>query len=397
MDVRVLAKEGHSIRAICRLTGFSRNTVRRVLREVSPRGYRSPERISCLDSFKAYAKERFEACGLSASRMHEEIRPMGYTGSLRTLRRYLESLKPERERLRRLTVRFETPPGKQAQADWAYCGRFPDAQGRLIPVYAFVMVLSFSRMLYAEFTSSMRLHWLISCHLSAFDFFGGWPREVLYDNMKQVRLSPEELNPLFLDFARHYDIAIKTHRVRRPRTKGKVERMVHYVKNGFLNGRSFADFAELNVQARHWLSHVANARVHATTGRRPVELWPEEQLTRFASVAPYKLYEITSRKAGYDGFVRYERSRYSIPPQHAGQTVLVGKEAQRIVIRCGDMIVAEHALASKTGATVADPLHVQALWKLSLQKSRTPVPRWQLSFNEGVEKAPLVRYQEAAQ
>jgi transposase len=396
MDIRSLRKDGHSIKAIARMTGFSRNTVRRVLREAGPTDYRTPERPSRLDPYKAYVKERYESCGLSAVRILGEVRPMGFEGSSWTLRRYLESLKPDRERLRKLTVRFETPPGKQAQADWAYCGRFPDALGRIVPVYVFVMVLGFSRMLYAEFTSSMKLHWLIRCHLNAFDFFGGFTREVLYDNMKQVRLGPDELNPLFLDFARHYDIAIKTHRVRRPRTKGKVERMVHYVKHGFLNGRSFADFTELNAQARHWLAHVANVRVHATTGRLPVELWKDEGLISVTSVAPYRLYEITSRKAGYDGFVRFEQSRYSIPPEYAGQTVLVGKEGQRIVIRSGDMIVAEHALAGKAGQSVADPLHVQALWRLSLQKTKLPVPRWQLTFQEQVQTAPLTVYQDAS-
>jgi hypothetical protein len=61
------------------------------------------------------------------------------------------------------------------------------------------------------------------------------------------------------------------------------------------------------------------------------------------------------------------------------------------------MIVAEHALAPKAGATLADPLHVKALWKLSLQKTRTPVPRWQLTFAEGVQAASLARYQELGQ
>jgi transposase len=258
MDIKALHKEGHSIRQIARMTSFSRNTVRRVLREAGPSGFDTPDKPSRLDPFKAYVKDRFENCGLSAVRLLEEIRPMGFGGSIWTLRRYLGELKPAQERLARVSVRFETPPGKQAQADWAYCGRFPDQAGHLIAVYAFVMVLGFSRMLYAEFTSSMKLTWLMRCHQNAFDFFGGWPREVLYDNMKQVRLGPSELNPLFLDFARHYDIAIKTHRVRRPRTKGKVERMVHYVKDGFLNGRTFADFSDLNAQARHWLAHVAN-------------------------------------------------------------------------------------------------------------------------------------------
>jgi transposase len=396
MDIRALRKEGHSIKAIARLTGFSRNTVRRVLREPGPTGFGTPERASRLDPFKGYVRERFEACALSAVRLLDEIQPMGYQGSLRTLRRFVSSLKPEQERLRRLTVRFETPPGKQGQADWAYCGRFPDALGRIVPVYLFVMVLGFSRMLYAEFTASMKLHWLIRCHLNAFEYFGGWPREVLYDNMKQVRLHPGELHPLFVDFTRHYDLAIKTHRVRRQRTKGKVERMVFYVKDNFLNGRSFNDFDDLNAQARHWCSHTANARVHATTGRVPLELWKEEMLTSLLSVAPYRLYEITSRKAGFDGFVRFESSRYSIPPEYAGQTVLIGKEGQRIVIRSGDMIVAEHVLARKAGSTVAEPLHIQALWKLSLEKTKTPVPRWQLSFKDEVQKASLAAYQQAS-
>lgn len=321
---------------------------------------------------------------------------MGYTGSIATLRRFVHSLKPERERLRKLTVRFETPPGQQAQADWAYGGRFPDPTGHIFPVYIFVLVLGFSRMLYVEFTSSMKLPALLRCHQNAFQFFGGWTREILYDNMKQVRLTPTELNPQFADFARHYGFAIKTHRIRRPRTKGKVERMVHYVKNAFLNGRSFADLADLNAQACHWLTHTANARLHATTGERPLDLWTREGLVALTTVPPYQLVELVPRQAGCDGFVRFQRSRYSLPPEHAGRTVFVARQAQKIVIRSRDMIVAEHPVAQKAGSTVADPVHVAALWKLSLQQTKTPPPRWQLTFDLPVESTPLVRYQEAA-
>jgi transposase len=219
MDIRMLYKEGHSIKEIARQTGRSRNTVRRVLREAGPVGFKRPERDSCLDNFKTYLRKHFENTGLSAVRLLPEIQAMGYAGSVVTLRRYLHTLKPAQERLKKLTVRFETPPGKQAQADWGYCGRFPDAAGRMVPVYAFVMVLSFSRMLYIEFTASMHVPVLIRCHINAFEFFGGWRSEMLYDNLKQVRLSQQQLNPLFADFANHYGFAIKTHRVRRPRTK----------------------------------------------------------------------------------------------------------------------------------------------------------------------------------
>jgi transposase len=397
MDIRSLHKEGHSIKAIARMTGRSRNTVRRVLREAGFTGFHKPQRASCLDSHKPYLCQRYEECSLSAVRLLPEIQAMGYTGSLATLRRFLHSLKPEQERRRKLTVRFETPPGKQAQVDWGYCGRFPDPAGQLLPVYVFVLVLGFSRMLYVEFTSSMKLPALMRCHLNAFDFLGGWTREILYDNMKQIRLAPGELHPWFVDFAAHYDFAIKTHRVRRPRTKGKVERMVRYVKDAFLNGRSFVDLADLNAQARHWLANTANCRVHATTRQRPVDLWKQEQLTALDTTARYAVCEFVARKAGFDGFVRFQRSRYSLPPEYAGQTVLVGQREQRIVIRSRDLIVAEHRPAQKDGETVADSCHVAALWKLSLHQAKTPPPRWQLTFNQQVATTPLAIYQEAAQ
>jgi hypothetical protein len=95
--------------------------------------------------------------------------------------------------------------------------------------------------------------------------------------------------------------------------------------------------------------------------------------------------------------VRFERSRYSVPPEYAGQTVLIGKDERRIVIRSGDMVLAEHTQAAKAGATVADPLHVEALWKLSLRKAKIPVPRWQLGFKESVQSPSLALYQELGQ
>ena len=396
MDIKSLRRDGHSIKAIVRLTGHSRNTVKRVLREAGPQPFRKPRRQSMLDPYKTYVQGRFEQYGVNAVRLASEIRAMGYEGSVWTVRRFVESLRPERQRLARLTVRFETPPGKQAQADWAFCGRFPDVTGTLVSVYAFVMVLGFSRMLYVEFTRSMRIAWLLRCHLNAFSFFGGLVTEMLYDNMSQVRLPTRELNPRFVDFAQHHGFAIKTHRVRRPRTKGTVARMVDYVKDGFLVGSTFADFEDLNARARHWLTTTANVRVHATTGQRPIDLWPSEQLTPLNVVAPYRIDESVPRKAGYDGFVRFGRSRYSVPPEYAGEKVSVGLEDRRVVIRARDMIVAEHTAAERPGSCVAERSHLEAMWKLSLQRPKSPPPpRWQLTFDTGVQTTPLTAYEVA--
>lgn len=104
----------------------------------------------------------------------------------------------------------ELVTGQQAQGDGAFCGRHADRSGRAVGVYAFVMVLGFSRMMHVRFTTSMRLAELIDCHRHAFDYFGGIPASVLYDNMKQVKLEDGKLNPAFVDFAGHYGFAIDT-------------------------------------------------------------------------------------------------------------------------------------------------------------------------------------------
>ena len=161
--------------------GHSRNTVRKVLRGQHDLKQKTSRRTSKLDPYKEYVRNRYEAYGLSAVRLIEEIRPMGYDGSIATLRRYVKTLRQDSRRRSKLTVRFETPPGKQAQADWAYCGKFTAPDGRKLSVYAFLMVLSYSRMLFVRFTPSMKMRELIECHQEAFAFFGGWTDSILYE------------------------------------------------------------------------------------------------------------------------------------------------------------------------------------------------------------------------
>jgi transposase len=379
------------------MTGRSRNTVRKVVRQARPDPMGKQRRRSLLDAFKAYVETRFRECELSAVRLLAEIRPMGYAGSLHTLRRFVSSLRADRRGRQKLTVRFETPPGKQAQVDWFYCGRFPDATGRLVRIYGFLMVLGFSRMLYVEFTRSMKVPELIRCHLNAFAFFGGWPQELLLDNMAQVKLPSGDLHPLFADFAAHHGLTVKTHRVRRPRTKGKIERGGGYLKDSFLNGRSFADFADLNAQGHHWLAHVANVRDHATTQRRPVDLWPEERLMPLASVAPYRLYEPVCRKVDWEGFVHFGKSRYSVPATFAGKAVLVGEQDRQVRIHLGGAVIAKHEAAAQPGACIADPKHVEQMWRLSLAHTQPPpAARWHVRFDATVAQRPLTAYEEVA-
>jgi transposase len=403
MDVKQLAHQGHSARAIARITGYSRNTVAKRLGQTAPAPFPKPQRPSKLDPYKPYLQQRHQECPLSAVRLLEEVRPMGYAGGLCVLRRYLSGLQTQRRAQAQATVRFETPPGQQAPVDWAYGGTFPDAAGQPVKVYFFLMVLGFSRMLYVQFTSSMALPQLLACHQAAFAFFGGWPQELLYDNMAQVKLPGgpgAPWNPLFLDFAHHYGFSPHTCRVRRPRTKGKVERMVDYVKDNFLMGRSFAGWADREAQGQSWLTQTANGRVHATTGRRPIDLLAAEQLTPLATAAPYRFAPKSARQVGADGFVHLERSRYSVPPEHVGQTVLVEAGEQRVVIRAGELVIAEHPRAPHAGACMTQSEHVAPFWKLCQLPDPPPprgTPNWRLTFEEGVVTRPLSAYEQAAE
>ena len=397
MNVRFLHRQGHSIREIVRLTGHSRNTVRRLLRATRPPTPMPRNRPSRLDPFKPYLLDRWQAYGLTAVRLIEEIRLQGFVGSVQTVRRYITSLRADARINKKLTVRFETPPGEQAQCDWAEVGRFAGPDGAPVRICAFVMVLGYSRFLYIEFTRSMNVETLIRCHQNAFAYFGGWPKRILYDNMRQVVVGANRTNPRFLDFSRHYGFEPKRHRPYRPRTKGKVERSVQYLRESFLKGRTFAGLEDLNSQGRHWLGAVANVRVHATTGARPCDLLVHEGLTPLSGLNSYQISRSVRRIVSTEGLVQYERSRYSVPARWMGTEVSIDAGEGSITIRAKDLIIAEHPRASVPGQKIESPAHVQERWERSVAIARPePLPDCHVTFTESVQVRPLEIYAEVA-
>lgn len=395
MDIKFLAGQGHSIRQTARLSGHSRNTVRSLLRgQRATKQAETRGRKSKLDDFKQYLRERFLQTGLSGTRLCGELRQMGFTGSVSAVRRFLQTIE-KAEVSSQATVRFETPPGEQSQVDWAEIGYYRDAAGCRRKVYAFVMVLSYSRMLFVEFVTSISTESLIDCHQKAFAYFGGYTRRILYDNMKQVRLNQQQWNPLFEDFLGHYGITANTHRPYRARTKGKVERAVLYLRDGFLKGRDFVDLADLRGQAFVWQEETANQRIHATTKEKPAELFKNEQLIPLVGVAEYRLVSKATRKVTADGFVHYGGSRYSVAPQGVGKTVLIEQDEQTLRVRSNELILAEHRLSDKRNAEIIDPEHQAEMWKLSLRSAPVPSSRkLQMLFESEVATAPLMRYEE---
>jgi transposase len=122
--------------------------------------------------------------------------------------------------------------------------------GQYQDVYVFVMVLGYSRMKYVEFTTNMNVETLMKCHMNPFAYFNGIPEQILYDNMKNVVLkhSPVEIrfNHMFDDFLAYDGIVLKACRPKLPQTKGKVERVVKYLKDNFFQEKHEPTLPALN-------------------------------------------------------------------------------------------------------------------------------------------------------
>jgi transposase len=281
-------RQGFSIRAIAKRLHVSRNTVRAALRRGGP-PIRAPQHRppSKLEPFKDYLVGRLtEFPELSAAALFDEISAMGYAAGLSILK---DLTRPYRVRRREPVVRFETPPGKQAQVDWAHLG-VHSLDGKPTHLYLFVMVLSFSRALYAEVTTSMKTDVFLALHVKAFETFGGIPAEILYDNAKTVVLSRTKDGPVFhpalLDFCGRFGFSPKACRPYRAKTKGKVERSIGYVKDRFLVGRTFTGISDMNHQLAAWIEK-ANRREHGTTGERPCDRLCREKLAQLSSAGPW--------------------------------------------------------------------------------------------------------------
>ena len=191
-------------------------------------------------------------------------------------------------------VRFETPPGDQAQVDFAqFQLQFTDEPTITRIVWLFSFVLGFSRLIWARFVLHQDMQTVLRCHMAAFDAIGGIPNEILYDRMKTAVIGEAGgsivYNRALIDFARHYGFQPKACRAYRAKTKGKVERPFRYIREDFFLARSFRNLDDLNSQLRHWLDTIANPRVHATTQRIVNEAFAEEKPhLKLLPLAPFR-------------------------------------------------------------------------------------------------------------
>ena len=391
-----LKKQGLSNTAIARQLGISRRTVTRRLQqglEVPAYGPR-PQKPRLVEAFEGYLRDRVTAWpDLSAKRLFREIKEQGYRGGYSAVTACLREVRPPSVQL--YERRYETPPGQQAQVDFAYFEvAFTDAPGVTQIVWLFTMVLGYSRFLWGRFCPNQKLATVLRCHIDAFDDQGGVPKEILYDRMKTavVGTDVDDLvvyNPSLVALARHYGYQPRACRPYRAKTKGKVERPYRYVRQDFFLARSFRNLDDLNAQFDGWLVEIANPRCHATTRRIVVEAFAEEQLQVLPAI-PYSAAITIERRISRDGMVSVDGNLYSVPDSTRRRTVEVQIYPKEIrIFEAGQRIACHPVLQGKHQSRL-DPSHRQAL-------PRQQAVEIDPGSDRGIAQRPLAFYDAVAQ
>lgn len=353
MRILELHREGLTISAIAERTGKDRKTVRKYIqRGMAVPSYkpRAP-RARVMDPYLCYVSERVKTFPeLTASRLLREIRELGYGGGRTSLADVVRDIRP---RLPSFELRFETPPGRQAQVDFAYFDvEFDAAPGQRQIVWLFSLVLGHSRYLWARYVLHQDLVTVLRCHMAAFEHLGGVPAEILYDRMKTAVLEeaaeqPQHIvyNAKLVALAKHYGFTPRACCAYRAKTKGKVERPYRYIRQDFFLGRRFRDLEDLNQQLRHWLDTVANVRVHGTTQRVVTEHFIEERtrlqpLPALAFDAVLRL----ERRISHDGMVSVAQNFYSVPDGTRKRVVEVQMSPTQVRLYEAGTLIAVHPL-----------------------------------------------------
>ncbi len=381
--------EGMSIRAIARKYGVSRNTVIKYMDAKKPLEYQKREpRSPLIDPYRETIKALIDEYDLSAVRIMEEIKKKGYTGGYSLVKACRHEVRKNKKII--AVYRYETKPGKQSQVDFGEFGHI-EIDGKNRKLYAFSIILGYSRMRYVEFTIDISTENTIKMHLNAFIYFGGYTDTILYDNMKQVVLdrklkaSESEFNKGFMDLMNYYGITTRLCWPYRPQTKGKIENTIKFVKGNFFNGRMFESLSDINAQASQWMEKV-NSQIHGTTGKIPREMLKDENLNPTNTIPEYIPHVSVTRKVSRECYVWYKGNRYSFPWKYAGRESTVVEKNGKICITVDSEIV-EHDILPGTGRISRKKEHFEGLLKAIEHENLE-------RYDQIVEKRDLKEYEE---
>lgn len=329
-----------------------------------------PQERSSVERFRAVIEQHL-AKGLGPTAIHAlllEDHP-DFSGSLSAVKRLYKHLKrASGPSPSDVAIPVHTAPGQQAQVDFGFVGRLLDpVTGKRRKAWVFVMVLSYSRAMFARIVFDQRIETWLELHREAFQFFGRVPHVVVPDNLKAAVIRAVfdaegmgTLNRSYRELARHYGFAIDPTPAYSPEKKGKVESAVKYVKGSFFKPRAdrFTDIVDANRRLDVWTRDTANQRVHGTTGRIPADDLLAEQPDLLPlpgeAFVPVLWHKGTVEKNSH---VTYSKRFYSVPWVHLGKQAWLRVRGNSVTIFIDDERVADHRKSGKTRwSTVSDHL-----------------------------------------
>ena len=360
---RLFYAEKWKIGTIALQLSLHHSTVRRVLGAEGSKSRGPGARL--IDPHLPFVREVLEQYPrLTASRLYAMVRERGYAGGPDHFRHLISGLRPAKTQ--EAYLRLRALPGEQAQVDWGHFGtmRIGRAVRRL---YAFVLVLSFSRAIFVRFFLDSRLTNLLRGHVAAFEHHSGCARNHLYDNMKSAVLERQgdavRFHPTLMDFSGHYHYGLQAAAVGRGNEKGRVERAVGYLRTSFFPLRQNLSLSALNEQALDWCSE--------TSARRS---WPQDRsLTVRQALAwekphlltlpddPFPTEERREVKVAKTPYVRFDGNDYSVPPDYVQRTLVVLASETRVRVLSGDRVLAEHSRCYSKGEQIEDEKHLRLL------------------------------------
>lgn len=378
MDIAFYRRQGMSYREIARKVGCTPRTAKKYAEhpELLGKPRKSVPRPSLVDPYRGHIEAYLCADdALRSSTIYDRLKALGFAGGYGIVQRAVAPIR--RAKQLRAYVRFETEPGGQAQVD---LGEFQveASDGSVRKYYLFALILGFSRMLYAELMERCDMVSFLAAHQRAFAALGGAPQEVLYDRMRNVfvrRLSGTattdastgaartQFTQSLVEVAVHYGFTPRVAPAYAAWVKGKIERPMDFVREGFWRGYQFTDVATANADLAAWLARKAK-RVHGTTHERVDE--------RFAREAPYlqplpaqpcdvsmRLY----REVRKDCTIAVLGNRYVLPHALVGRLVLVriGESARCLRVFRDDALVVTYAIPDGKGRLMQDPRFYAAL------------------------------------
>lgn len=328
-EIQQRKRAGYSQRAVARELDIDRKTIRRYW-EMTEDQYAqylldSRNRTKILDPYRDFIVEQIEEYPEITSAIIDGKLRMTYADfepSYRSVRLYVAKLReelgmPQMRTVRQFSEVAELPPGVQAQVDMGE-QKLPDMYGNRVKVYIFAMVMSHSRKRYAIMQDhKFNAQEFIAAHDMAFRYFGGRTTEIVYDQDRVMAVSENAgdlmLTEVFETYARYAGFTIHLCRGADPQSKGKIERVVGYIKNNYLSCRKYCGISELNSGLMTWLDRVANAKVHDTTKMIPNRVFIEE--IRHLKPVPTLSAPLAPKTAAVrkTNVVHYLQNRYEVP------------------------------------------------------------------------------------